>query len=231
MTAKTTTALILAAFTLVGLITTGVATVPSAFAQISGTETDTETTAQSGNQSETNAQSNNLDQDQTGAINEEIGSGEESTVTSDADSSADSDYKTKHKSNHDSGGYTSGTTTPGSSSATSSANSDVSNTGTLGQNQELNDPTQVNDNTFGNDESRAATVGFDLEFEQAVAVDDDNEVPPVDDGDGTDGDLVCFIPDGETEGSLVDLDLAAVLVVLGEGTIDETGDACEVGTV
>src|SRR3712207_5216629 len=122
-TKSTTTPLILAAFALVGLLTTG-AVVPSAFAQVADengssatdflddllglddngngdtneeTETETETTEQSGDQSETNVQSNSIDQDQTAAINEEIGSGEGSEVSSDANSDAESTYKTKSK--------------------------------------------------------------------------------------------------------------------------------------
>ncbi|MDQ3909312.1 MAG: hypothetical protein M3232_02775, partial [Thermoproteota archaeon] len=59
---------------------------------------------------------------------------------------------------------------PGSSTSSSDSASDsfsdVSNTGTLGQNQELNNPTQVNTNNAGDDESRGAVVGFDLGFEQ-----------------------------------------------------------------
>jgi hypothetical protein len=180
----TTTALILATFALVGLLTTGAA-VPSAFAQAvdengssetgflddllglddgnggtEETETETETTEQSGDQSETNVQTNQIDQDQTAAINEEIGSGEGSEVSSDAESDAESTTKTKSKSGS--------TPIPGTSTSDSSATSDVSNTGTIGQNQELNDATQVNSNEFGGDESRAAVVGFDFEFEQSV---------------------------------------------------------------
>src|SRR5918995_1358389 len=180
----TTTALILAAFALVGLLTTG-AVVPAAFAQVADengssatgflddllgldngnggteeTETETDTTEQSGDQSETNVQSNSIDQDQTAAINEEMASGSGSDVSSNGESSAESTYKTK--SNDGSSPI------PGTSEATSEGNSNVSNDGTIGQNQELNNPTQVNSNDFGSDESRAAVVGFDLEFEQAL---------------------------------------------------------------
>ena len=211
----TTTALILATFALVGLLTTG-AVVPSAFAQSidengsssatgflddllgldngngnGGTdeETETETTEQSGDQSETNVQSNNIDQDQTAAINEEIGSGEGSSVSSDAESDAESTTKTK--SNDGS------TPIPGTSTSDSSATSDVSNTGTIGQNQELNDATQVNSNEFGGDESRAAVVGFDFEFEQSVEeefnLDLQEEEPPVEENGVTDT-LASLLP-------------------------------------
>jgi hypothetical protein len=191
-TRTTTTALILAAFALVGLTTTGV--VPAAFAQtpVSGvgglldrilgpedndnatdgtngadgtgteTETETETTEQSGDQSETNVQSNSLDQDQTAAINEEIASGEGSSASSNAESNAESNYKTKYKSSPDSSSIS------GTNTSNSSATSEVSNIGAIDQDQTLNDPVQVNDNDFGSDDSRAAVVGFDLEFEQSL---------------------------------------------------------------
>jgi hypothetical protein len=210
ITTTTTTPLILAAFALVGLLTTG-AVVPAAFAQVADekgsgsatdflddllgldngngdgdtneeTETETETTEQSGDQSETNVQSNSIDQDQTAAVNEEIGSGEGSEVSSDAESDAESTYKTKSK-----GGSS---PIPGSATSDSSAASDVDNTGTIGQNQELNDATQVNSNEFGSDESRAAVVGFDFEFEQSVDEEldlVDEEEPPVVDTNGPTG--------------------------------------------
>ncbi len=211
MTTKitTTTALILATFALVGLTTTG-ALAPAAFAQdpltettdtgvggilddllddgqddasgIDSTETETDTTEQSGDQSETNVQSNSIDQDQTAAINEEMASGSGSDVSSNGESSAESTYKTKSKDGS--------SPIPGSSEATSEGNSNVSNDGTIGQNQELNNPTQVNSNEFGSDESRAAVVGFDLEFDQAI-----EEQPPVVDDDplGTDGLSLPFL--------------------------------------
>jgi hypothetical protein len=201
MATKTTAtaALIVATFALVGLLSTG-AVVPAAFAQVADengngdsttsatgflddllgldngnggteeTETETETTEQSGDQSETNVQSNEIDQDQTAAINEEM-----TDISSDAESDAESTYKTKSK--HGS------TPIPGTATSDSSAASDVSNTGTIGQNQELNDATQVNSNEFGGDESRAAVVGFDFEFEQSVEEEldlVDEEPTPVD---------------------------------------------------
>jgi hypothetical protein len=197
-TRTTTTALILAAFALVGLTTTG-AVVPPAFAQVSSvlpvldrifpdgggggnatdgadgteTETETETTNQSGDQSETNLQTNSLDQDQTAAINEEIASGEGSDVASNGESSAEANYKTKSK--HDSK-YDS-TPIPVTNTADSTGTSEVSNTGAIDQDQTLNNPTQVNDNDFGSDDSRAAVVGFDLEFEQSL-----EEHPPAENG-------------------------------------------------
>jgi hypothetical protein len=208
MTAKTTTttALILATFALVGLMTTG-ALVPAAFAQAAdedgtsdpltgvggllgdllaqdgqddsnggtdGTETERETTEQSGDQSETADQTNSLDQDQTAAINGELGSGSGSEVASDAESSAESNYKTKSKDGS--------TPIPGTSTADGTSDSNVSNTGTIGQNQELNNARQVNNNEAGSDSSRAAVVGFDFEFEQSS---EELQQPPVD-NDGTD---------------------------------------------
>jgi hypothetical protein len=129
-----------------------------------------ETQSQTTSQDESNVQSNSIDQDQTGAINQEIGSGDDSEVasaaSSDSASDSESTYKTKYKGSD--GSTTSsypGSSTSSSDSASDSF-SDVSNTGTLGQNQELNNPTQVNTNNAGDDESRGAVVGFDLGFEQ-----------------------------------------------------------------
>jgi hypothetical protein len=213
MTPKTTTkSLILAAFALVGVMTSG-AIVPAAFAQTvdpftdegglldqfladdggtdsttdsttdsgsitDGTESTDETQNQATSQDETNNQSNSLDQDQTGAINQEIASGENSEAASAADSgsesTSESTYKTKSKSDSTS-------SYPGTSDSTSDSISDsisdVSNTGTLGQQQELSNPTQVNTNNAGDDESRSATVGFDLGFEQFT--EQDSTVPGI----------------------------------------------------
>ena len=201
-TRTTTTALILATFALVGIMTAGV--VPAAFAQtvddpVTGTgglldqflggetlsngnggggsdgassggngirdgpETTRETTEQTEDQSEQNAQSNSIDQDQTAAINEEIASGSGSEAASAANSESESTYKTKYKSKYGSG---SSTPIPGESTAASDSTSDVSNNGTVAQDQVLSSPIQVNDNDFGSDESRSAVVGFDLGFEQ-----------------------------------------------------------------
>jgi hypothetical protein len=167
-----TTSLILAAFALVGLMTTG-AVAPPAFAQTvewlntitDATETENETTEQTLNQSEANDQSNSIDQDNTAAINEEIASGEGSEVASAANSESESTYKPKYKSKD--GG--SGSSTPGESTSVSDSTSDVRNTGTIEQEQLLSSPVQVNDNDFGSDQSRSAVVGFDLGFEQFTA--------------------------------------------------------------
>jgi hypothetical protein len=164
-----TTSLILATFALVGLMTTG-AVAPPAFAQTAewlnsiadATETEQETTEQTLNQSETSDQSNAIDQDNTAAINEEVASGEGSEVASAANSESESTYKPKYKSKD--GG--SGSPIPGESTAASDSTSDVSNNGTIAQDQTLSSPVQVNDNNFGSDESRSAVVGFDLGFEQ-----------------------------------------------------------------
>jgi hypothetical protein len=191
---RTTTALIVATFALVGIMTTG-AVVPAAFAQTatddplagtdlldllgdqSGTdsstdsgsssitdeaETEEESTTQTEDQSETNIQSNSIDQDQTGAINEEIASGEGSEVASAAQSESESEYESKYKSK----GGSSTLPIPGTSTSTSDSVSGVSNNGTIGQEQSLSSPVQVNTNNGGNDESRSAVVGFDLGFEQ-----------------------------------------------------------------
>jgi hypothetical protein len=194
-TTATTTALILATFALVGIMTTG-AIVPAAFAQTAddpftspgglldqfladtptngngggngitdGPETTTETTEQTEDQSEQNTQSNAIDQDQTAAINEEIASGSGSEAASAANSESESTYKPKYKSKD--GG--SGSPIPGESTAASDSTSDVSNNGTIAQDQTLSSPVQVNDNNFGSDESRSAVVGFDLGFEQFTA--------------------------------------------------------------
>src|SRR5918998_2960990 len=196
---RTTTALIVATFALVGIMTTG-AVVPAAFAQTTGTdlldllgdqtatdgnsdsngitdeaETEEATTTQAEDQSEDNVQSNSLDQDQTGAINQEIGSGSGSEVASAAQSESQSDYESKYKSKSK---Y--GSTVPisgGTSTSTSDSASDVSNTGGLAQEQSLSSPVQVNTNTAGDDESRSAVVGFDLGFEQFT--EQDSAVPGV----------------------------------------------------
>jgi hypothetical protein len=209
MTPKTTTtALILATFALVGLMTAGAS--QTVFAQsipdpLSGpfldeflpeddqtggttdstttggttggggsitdeTERTEETQGQTTSQDETNEQSNSIDQDQTGAINQEIGSGEDSEVasaaSSDSASDSESTYKTKYKGNDGSTPSSYPGSSTSSSDSASDSFSDVSNTGTLGQNQELNNPVQVNTNNAGDDESRGAVVGFDLGFEQ-----------------------------------------------------------------
>lgn len=233
MTPKTTTttALILATFALVGLMTTG-AVVPAAFAQVpdlddllgddnGGTEeTETETTTQSGDQSETNVQSNSIDQDQTAAINEEIASGEGSSVSSEPESEAESTTKTKSKDGS--------TPIPGTSTSDSSATSDVSNTGTIGQNQELNDATQVNSNEFGGDESRAAVVGFDFEFEQSV--EESVEEQPPEEPPAEDTITVCVEIVGE-EPETQEVNLAGLQELIddqAEGDLEFTFGACEV---
>ena len=160
-TRTTTTALIVATFALVGLLTTGAVVAPSAFAQTAngirdGPETTRETIEQTEDQSERNTQASSIDQDQTAAINEEIASGEGSELGSAANSESESTYKTKYKSKYGSG----------ESTAASDSTSDVSNNGTLGQDQILSSPIQVNDNQGGNDQSRSAVVDFDLGFEQ-----------------------------------------------------------------
>ncbi len=198
----TTTALILATFALVGIMTAGV--VPAAFAQtvddpVTGTgglldqflggepltngnggggsdgassggngirdgpETTRETTEQTEDQSERNTQASSIDQDQTAAINEEIASGEGSELGSAANSESESTYETKYKSKHGSG---SSIPIPGESIAASDSASDVSNNGTLVQDQFLTSPVQVNDNQGGNDQSRSAVVDFDVGYEQ-----------------------------------------------------------------
>ena len=210
MTTKstTTTALILATFALVGVMTAGAS--QTVFAQTvddpltegflneflgdAGTtdgttdgsgitdeaETTEDTQDQATSQDETNEQSNSIDQDQTAAINEEIGSGSGSEVASAAqsDSASDSEstYKTKYKGKDGSTPSYPGTSTSTSDSA-SDSNSDVSNNGTIGQDQSLSSPVQVNTNNAGDDESRSAVVGFDLGFEQFT--DQDSAVPGV----------------------------------------------------
>jgi hypothetical protein len=124
-----------------------------------GTETTRDTTEQTEDQSEQNRQSNSLNQDQTAAVNEEIGTGSGSEVASAASSDAESTYKTKNKD----GGSS---PIPGESTAASDSTSDVSNNGTIAQDQTLSSPTQINSNDFGSDELRNAAVGFDLGFEQ-----------------------------------------------------------------
>jgi hypothetical protein len=143
-----------------------------------GTESTDETQNQATSQDETNNQSNSLDQDQTGAINQEIASGENSEAASAADSGSESTSESTYKTKSKSGSTPSYPGTSDSiSDSTSDSISDVSNTGTLGQNQELSNPTQVNTNNAGDDESRSATVGFDLGFEQFT--EQDSTVPGI----------------------------------------------------
>jgi hypothetical protein len=143
-----------------------------------GTESTDETQNQATSQDETNNQSNSLDQDQTGAINQEIASGEDSEAASAADSGSESTSESTYKTKSKSGSTPSYPGTSDSiSDSTSDSISDVSNTGTLGQQQELSNPTQVNTNNAGDDESRSATVGFDLGFEQFT--EQDSTVPGI----------------------------------------------------
>jgi hypothetical protein len=214
---STTTALILATFALVGLMTAGVS--QTVFAQsvdplsaligddaqtdgttdTSGITDETETTDdtqdQATSQDETNTQSNSIDQDQTAAINEEIGTGSGSEVasaaSSDSASDSESTYKTKYKGKDGS----TPSSYPGSSTSSSDSASDsdsgVSNNGTIGQDQSLDSPVQVNTNNAGDDESRSAVVGFDLGFEQFT--EQDSSIP----GTGTSVPLIV-IPDRGT---------------------------------
>ena len=215
---STTTALILATFALVGLMTAGVS--QTVFAQSvdplgallgddgqsDGTtdsngitdeaETTEDTQDQATSQDETNEQSNSIDQDQTAAINEEIGTGSGSEVasaaSSDSASDSESNYKTKYKGKD---GYGSSSSYPGtsasSSDSASDSDSDVSNNATLGQDQSLDSPIQINTNTAGDDESRSAVVGFDLGFEQFT--EQDSSIP----GTGTSVPIIV-IPDRGT---------------------------------
>ena len=214
---STTTALILATFALAGLMTAGVSQTVFAQsvdplsallgedAQADGTtdssgitdeaETTDDTQDQATSQDETNTQSNSIDQDQTAAINEEIGTGSGSEVasaaSSDSASDSESTYKTKYKGKDGStpSSYP-GTSTSRSVSA-SDSDSGVSNNGTIGQDQSLDSPVQVNTNNAGDDESRSAVVGFDLGFEQFT--DQDSSIP----GTGTSVPLIV-IPDRST---------------------------------
>jgi hypothetical protein len=217
-TKSTTTALILATFALVGLMTAGVS--QTVFAQSvdplgdligdagqsDGTtdstgitdeaETTEDTQDQATSQDETNEQSNSIDQDQTAAINEEIGTGSGSEVasaaSSDSASDSESTYKTKYKGKD---GSTPSSSYPGtstsSSDSVSDSDSDVSNNATIGQDQSLDSPVQVNTNNAGDDESRSAVVGFDLGFEQFT--EQDSSIP----GTGTSVPIIV-IPDRGT---------------------------------
>jgi hypothetical protein len=218
-TKSTTTALILATFALVGLMTAGVS--QTVFAQsvdsvdplgdligdagqTDGTtdstgitdeaETTEDTQDQATSQDETNEQSNSIDQDQTAAINEEIGTGSGSEVasaaSSDSASDSESTYKTKYKGKDGSTPSYPGSSTS-SSDSVSDSDSDVSNNGTIGQDQSLDSPIQVNTNNAGDDESRSAVVGFDLGFEQFT--EQDSSIP----GTGTSVPIIV-IPDRGT---------------------------------
>jgi hypothetical protein len=197
MTTKsnTTTALILATFALVGIMTTG-AVVPAAFAQTAtndplagtdlldllGDQTATDSNSGSGgggsitDEAETEEESTTQTEDQSetniqsNSIDQDQTGAINEEIASGEDSevasAAQSDSESEYESNYKSKGGSSTLPIPGTSTSTSDSVSGVSNNGTIEQGQSLSSPVQVNTNNGGSDESRSAVVGFDLGFEQ-----------------------------------------------------------------
>ena len=197
MTTKnnTTTALILATFALVGIMTTG-AVVPAAFAQTAtndplagtalldllGDQTATDSNSGSGgggsitDEAETEEESTTQTEDQSetniqsNSIDQDQTGAINEEIASGEDSevasAAQSDSESEYESNYKSKRGSSTLPIPGTSTSTSDSVSGVSNNGTIEQEQSLDSPVQVNTNSGGNDESRSAVVGFDLGFEQ-----------------------------------------------------------------
>jgi hypothetical protein len=195
-TAAATTALILATFALVGVMTTG-AVLPAAFAQTAddpftgpgglldqflndgqtngnsggsgggnGITDGPETTRETTEQTEDQSEQNT----QSNSIDQDqtaaINEEIASGSGSEAASAANSESESTYKSNYKSKDGGSSSPIPGESTAASDSTSDVFNNGTVAQDQTLTSPVQINDNNFGSDESRSAVVGFDLGFEQ-----------------------------------------------------------------
>ena len=195
-TRTTTTALILATFALVGVMTAGVA-VPAAFAQTADDpftgdgglldqfladsgQTDGSNSDGNSNENgisdgpettrETTEQSEDQSEtnEQSNSIDQDQTAAMNEEIASGSGSEAGSAANSESESTYKTK-YKSkdgGSTTPGESTAASDSTSDVYNNGTIEQDQALTSPVQVNDNNFGSDESRSAVVGFDLGFEQ-----------------------------------------------------------------
>ncbi len=193
---KSTTALILATFALVGIMTTG-AVVPAAFAQttddpFTGTgglldrfladngRTDgngggNSITDGAETEEETTEQTLNQSEssDQSNSIDQDqtaaINEEIASGENSEAASAANSDSESTYKTKYKSK-HGSTPYIPGTNTSTSDSASDsasdIFNTGAIEQEQTLSSPVQVNSNEAGDDESRSAVVGFDLGFEQ-----------------------------------------------------------------
>ncbi len=190
MTQKTTIALILATLALVGFTSTGVVAT-KAFAQPAGiggsfsdvtslldevfggsdvandggSGTQTDETNQAQDLSEHNTQANSISQEQTGAINQEIGSGAGSEAGSVAGSDSEADSGSTTRSNDVGSTSTSTSGTSNGDDNNSDSTSDISNTGTLGQDHSLNDPVQLNAHSAGDD--RSAEVSTSLKSEQS----------------------------------------------------------------
>ena len=193
---RTTTALILATFALVGIMTTG-AVVPAAFAQTAtndplagtdlldllGDQTATDSNSGSGGSSssitdeaetEDESTTQTEDQSETNIQSNSIDQDQTAAINeeiasgegSEVASAAQSESESEYESKYKSKGGSSTLSIPGTSTSTSDSVSGVSNNGTIEQEQSLDSPVQVNTNSGGNDESRSAVVGFDLGFEQ-----------------------------------------------------------------
>ena len=193
---NTTTALILATFALVGIMTTG-AVVPAAFAQTAtndplagtalldllGDQTATDSNSGSGGSSssitdeaetEDESTTQTEDQSETNIQSNSIDQDQTAAINeeiasgegSEVASAAQSESESEYESKYKSKSGSSTLPIPGTSTSTSDSVSGVSNNGTIEQEQSLDSPVQVNTNNGGNDESRSAVVGFDLGFEQ-----------------------------------------------------------------
>jgi hypothetical protein len=193
-TTKTTAALILATFALVGFMTTG-AVVPAAFAQSNvndpltgpgglldqflaedsqtggsggsnGITDGLESTRETTEQTEDQSEQNT----QTNAISQEQTANNNHEIASgsgsEVASAANSESDSDYKIKDKSKDGRSKTPILGESTTASYSASGVSTNGDIEQNQTLDSPTLVNTNDAGTDESRSAVVGFDLGFEQ-----------------------------------------------------------------
>jgi hypothetical protein len=191
-----TTALILATFALVGVMTTGATIVPAAFAQaatddpLAGTDlldflgdqtatdgnSDGSSSSSITDEAETEEETTTQTEDQSETNEQSNSIDQDQTAAineeiasgegSEAASAAQSDSESTYETKYKSKDGGSTYPIPGNGTSTSDSVSGVYNTGTIVQDQSLNSPAQVNSNTAGDDESRGAVVGFDLGFEQ-----------------------------------------------------------------
>jgi hypothetical protein len=190
-----TTALILATFALVGVMTTGATIVPAAFAQaatddpLAGTDlldflgdqtatdgnsdgSSSSITDEAETEEETTTQTE--DQSETNEQSNSIDQDQTAAINeeiasgegSEAASAAQSDSESTYETKYKSKDGRSTYPIPGNGTSTSDSVSGVYNTGTIVQDQSLDSPAQVNSNTAGDDESRGAVVGFEFGFEQ-----------------------------------------------------------------
>jgi hypothetical protein len=191
-----TTALILATFALVGVMTTGATIVPAAFAQaatddpLAGTDlldflgdqtatdgnSDGSSSSSITDEAETEEETTTQTEDQSETNEQSNSIDQDQTAAineeiasgegSEAASAAQSDSESTYETKYKSKDGRSTYPIPGNGTSTSDSVSGVYNTGTIVQDQSLDSPAQVNSNTAGDDESRSAVVGFEFGFEQ-----------------------------------------------------------------